>query len=125
MALHIGSLIQKRLDEVGMSKAEFGRRISKTSQTIYDIFERKTIDSGLLLTIGTVLDYDFFQHYSIEQKRSLTKGNESSGEYKTLDELSVALNTAEEERTKYRTRADLLEKEIAYLKEINELLKKQ
>jgi len=63
MEIHIGKEIKKQLLETGMSKSEFARRINKTSQNVYDIFDRKTIDTSLLVTISEVLEFDFFELY--------------------------------------------------------------
>jgi plasmid maintenance system antidote protein VapI len=65
MEIHVGKLIKNRLQETGMTKSEFARRINKTSQNVYDIFERKTIDTGLLLKISKILDFNFFERYSL------------------------------------------------------------
>ncbi len=42
-----------------MTIAEFARRINRERTTVYDIFERKSIDIELLISISKALDYDF------------------------------------------------------------------
>lgn len=64
MTIHIGNKIKQVFDKKGMTVSEFGRRINKSRENVYSIFKRKTIDTGLLLKIGDVLEYDFFQHYT-------------------------------------------------------------
>lgn len=68
MTVHIGNLIKKRVEEKGMNKSEFTRRINTTSQNIHGIFKRKSIDTALLQKISELLDFDFFQYYSPFQK---------------------------------------------------------
>ena len=48
----------------GMTISEFARRINKSRETTYDILRRKTMDTGLLFNISTVLEHDFFQYYT-------------------------------------------------------------
>lgn len=61
--LHIGNKIQKVLHDKGITVTVFATRINKSRENIYSIFNRKTIDTGLLLTISEALDYDFFKLY--------------------------------------------------------------
>jgi len=57
--IHIGSIIKKILTEKSMTIAEFARKINRERQTVYDIFERKSMDIDLLIKISDALDYDF------------------------------------------------------------------
>lgn len=68
MTIHIGNLIKKRVEEKGMNKSEFARRINTTSQNVHGIFKRKSIDTALLQKISEVLEFDFFQYFSLLQK---------------------------------------------------------
>ena len=79
MAVHIGNRIKSTLNKKGMSLSEFGRRIHKSRENVYDIFKRRTIDTGLLVTISKVLDFDFFQYYTSKHKenKKLIEENES------------------------------------------------
>jgi len=64
MTIHIGNKIKQVFDKKGMSVSEFGRRINKSRENVYSIFKRKTIDTGLLQKISSVLEHDFFQYYT-------------------------------------------------------------
>jgi plasmid maintenance system antidote protein VapI len=71
--IHIGSNIRDYVDKQGISITWFAERLDCTRTTIYNIFTRKTIDSGLLLKISEVLNHDFFEDYENEyysKKRS-------------------------------------------------------
>jgi len=64
MEEHIGQIIQKKLEESGMSKAEFGRRIGISRQNVQHVLSRANQDTDLLFQICKTLKHDFFQYYS-------------------------------------------------------------
>lgn len=119
MALHIGKIIRQHLEDLGMTKSEFARRISTSPQNIYGIFKRKSIDTELLSEISRTLNYDFFQYYSSsaivvdEEKAAYGKP-----QVLTAMELQRELDDAKKE-------LDILRAENAYLKEIHKLLKEK
>jgi transcriptional regulator with XRE-family HTH domain len=119
MALHIGKIIRQHLDEVGMTKSEFARRISTSPQNIYGIFKRKSIDTELLREISRVLSYDFFQYYA---STSLVvqddKAQYGKSQVLTAMELQRELELCKKE-------LDILRSENTYLKEIHKLLKEK
>jgi len=57
--IHIGNIIKDKLNEKSMSVTELALLINRQRSTVYDIFERKSIDTELLIKIGTALNYDF------------------------------------------------------------------
>jgi len=125
MEIHVGKLIKNRLQETGMTKSEFARRINKTSQNVYDIFERKTIDTGLLLKISKILDFNFFERYSLtlNSNPSLLKSSEDTSEtFLSANEMVKALQLLEQQMNDQKLEIVALKKEIAYLMEINGLL---
>ncbi len=58
--VHIGQAIDKRREELNMSKSEFGRLIKVPQQHVNRIFERDTIETAKLIKICRVLDFNFF-----------------------------------------------------------------
>lgn len=123
MSFHIGKIIRQRLEETGMNKSEFARRINTTPQNIYGIFKRKSLDTDLLKEISQVLEYDFFQYYSqfafMAKEDGSPYGPKGKGyEHKTVSELCQELKMCQDE-------LELLRKENAYLKEINNLLRER
>jgi transcriptional regulator with XRE-family HTH domain len=125
MEIHVGKLIKNRLQETGMTKSEFARRINKTSQNVYDIFERKTIDIGLLLKISKILDFNFFERYSLtlNSNPSLLKSSEDTSEtFLSANEMVKALQLLDQQMNDQKLEIVALKKEIAYLMEINGLL---
>ena len=56
---YIGAIIREKVDELGMSYAEFARRINCARTSLYNIFNSKSIDVERLIQISQVLEYDF------------------------------------------------------------------
>ncbi len=88
--IHIGQRIKEVFDTKGITVTEFARRINKSRENIYSIFSRKTIDTGLLLIISKVLDFDFFELFSRnnyvlnEEVQKLQEENRLLKDYNTL-----------------------------------------
>lgn len=61
--IHIGNEIKIVFEKRGLTITEFSKRINKSRENVYSIFNRKTIDTGLLLSISEVLEFDFFSIY--------------------------------------------------------------
>lgn len=75
--IHIGNLIGLRLKQLGMTKAEFSRRINRSPQNIHDLLSRESVDTNLLLKISEVLNYNFFKVFmpKNEVKKELSSKN--------------------------------------------------
>lgn len=58
--VHIGKAIKERLDELKMTKTEFGRLIGVPQQHVNRIFERETIETKKLVKISRALSFNFF-----------------------------------------------------------------
>lgn len=58
--VHIGQAIDKRRNELGLSKSEFGRRIGVPQQHVNRILERDTMETNKLLKVSEALDFNFF-----------------------------------------------------------------
>lgn len=111
MKMHIGKKIKEAVKRSGMSVTEFAAKINYSRRNIYSIFEKESIDTSLLIKISTVLDQDFFVHYSTNSKKyGIQHGH-----------VAEPPGTVEYSQNRMR---ELL-KEIEYLKEINALLKIQ
>jgi transcriptional regulator with XRE-family HTH domain len=61
---HLGKLIAHRLEEIGMTKAEFARRISCSRQNVSILLGKESFDTKQLMRMGEVLGTDFFQALS-------------------------------------------------------------
>lgn len=98
--IHIGNQIKEIFDTKDLTVSEFARRIDTSRENVYGIFKRKSIDTNLLIKISTVLDHNFFQYFVNKEEI-----------YPEVENLSKRLEASE--------------KEIQYLKKINELLERE
>ena len=58
--VNIGLSIEQRLNELGMSKSEFGRKIGIPQQNVNRILEKASIDTDKLTSISEALNFNFF-----------------------------------------------------------------
>jgi lambda repressor-like predicted transcriptional regulator len=73
--VHIGQKIEETLREKGMSVMAFSKKIKRSRNVVYDIFNRTSIDTELLLLICKALETDFFKLYS--ERLQTKKANEN------------------------------------------------
>ena len=69
--IHIGSIIKEKVEEQKLSVSEFARKISCDRTNVYYIYECKTIDTELLITISKVLNYDFYNKVYFDKDTNL------------------------------------------------------
>lgn len=58
--VHVGHAIDKRRQDKGLTKAEFGRKIDVPQQHVNRILERETMETNRLIKVSEVLDFNFF-----------------------------------------------------------------
>ena len=61
--LHIGELIQEELHRQERTVSWFARKLFCDRTNVYNIFQRKSIDTELLLRISLILNHNFFKYY--------------------------------------------------------------
>jgi hypothetical protein len=115
MAIHIGKKIKEELYRQNISVSDFAKKISRSRNVIYDIFERESIDTGLLNKIGKILNCDFFSLYS-NQKEFV------SDHIKHFHANGHNINYYSEQMNAILKQNQLLENEIIYLKKIISLM---
>lgn len=93
--IHIGTLIKEKIVEIGLSDAEFGRRINTTRQNAQAILKRKTVDTDLLFRISKALNFDFFKYFQTEDQQ---KSVDNLKERKTKILLQIELSSDQEEK---------------------------
>lgn len=120
MAIHIGKKIREELDTQGLSVTDFAKKINRSRNVAYDIFERESIDTALLNKIAKVLNVNFFSLYSAQKEFSL----ESIKQYNS-GEPPVGYGKHAEEIQLLQQQNEALLKEVVYLKKIITLLESQ
>lgn len=61
--VNIGLAIEQKLNEMNISKSEFGRMIGIPQQNVNRILDKPNIDTEKLIKISKALNYNFFQDY--------------------------------------------------------------
>lgn len=62
--IHLGNMVKRELKAQGRTVVWLARTINMERSSIYKMFERNTLDVGLLIRISLVMDHDFFQDIS-------------------------------------------------------------
>lgn len=125
MSVHIGEKIKQRAQQLRIGPTELGKRINTSKQNVTGIFKRKSVDSTLLKEISKALDFNFFQYYaagpvSVAGESEATYNNEKD---KQIKKLSQEIDALKKQLDQLKKQAS--EKEIAYLKKINEILERK
>ena len=63
MIKKVGEIIMQRREEVGMTKAQFARRLGCSHQNIDSLERRKSIDFELAEKICLILEFDLFENF--------------------------------------------------------------
>lgn len=119
MAIHIGKKIREELDLNGMSVTDFAKKINRSRNVTYDIFERVSIDTALLNKIAKVLNVDFFSLYSSQKEFSL-----DSIKHFNSGEPPPNYGKHAKEILMLQQQNEALLKEVVYLKKIISLMEK-
>ncbi len=117
MSIHIGAIIKEELHKQGISVSAFAKKINRSRNVVYDIFERESVDTSLLNKIGLILHTDFFSLYS-EQKAYKKEGVlplEVKEEIPLYSTIANQLKLFEQQN-------EVLKNEVVYLKKIIALL---
>ncbi len=87
--VHIGKKIKEVVNQSHYSVTDFAALINKSRTVVYNIFERDTLDTGLLQKIGEVLKHNFFNYYN---HNLTTVSKEEKVGYLSQIELLTALS---------------------------------
>lgn len=64
--MHIGKMIRLKLDEKGYTVVWFARQLSYSRSNVYLLFEKRSVDTDVLLRVSKILKYNFFDLYKVE-----------------------------------------------------------
>lgn len=59
--MHVGRLIESIVRNQGRSPSWVARQLHMVRVNVYDIFQRESVDSGLLRRLSLILDVDLFK----------------------------------------------------------------
>lgn len=104
--VNVGLAIEQRINELGITKSEFGRRIGIPNQNVNRILSKPSIDSDKLVEVCDALDYDFFKLFSssVENKKTsllnvekvkTMLNNKGMGEVKLASVLGISKKDVE------------------------------
>lgn len=106
----IGPIIKEVFEKSGLKMNDLAKKIGTVRQNIYKIFDRKSIDTDLLMKLSEVLQHDFFQYY----KPGFQKTMKNSRNDKII--------SLEFELMEARKQLSQAKQEIEYLKKIIDLM---
>jgi hypothetical protein len=112
--MRIGEKVEARAKELRIGPTELARKIKSTKQNVYNIFQRDSIDTDLLLRLSKALSYDFFEHY-----RSPLMTNEARPPYGKPKKGRVVI-TADTELAQLKKDYQMLREKYELLKELYE-----
>jgi transcriptional regulator with XRE-family HTH domain len=113
MKAHLGDKISELLQEKKLSVRQFAGLIGVTPNSVYEMLKKDLLHPKWVEVISDVLHYNLFQHvYEASEKYSNLKTDVEVEKLKK--EIQYLLKQNED-----------LTKELSYLKEITQLLKKQ
>ncbi|HXB39812.1 MAG TPA: hypothetical protein VNZ49_04670 [Bacteroidia bacterium] len=106
--IHIGKKIKEIVDQFRYSITEFAGLINKSRTVAYDIFERDTLDTGLLQQISKVLNHNFFRYYN-HDIQSLSKEEKSvyMSQLELIASLSEEIKSLRKQLTDVEKKYDL------------------
>ncbi len=64
--MHIGSIIKQKFETSGLSVTAFAKKLHMSRNNVYNLFERDSVSTDLLIKAGEVLHYNFFTHFTEE-----------------------------------------------------------
>lgn len=122
--IHIGHAIEKRRQELRMTKSELARRIGIPQQHINRMLERDTIETKRLVKISEALDYNFFGVFCPDMRDASGFLSVFSSLQKKEPGLAGTVQLAKE-LTGEKNKNELLEQQVRDLKDRIEDLKGQ
>ena len=66
--VHIGRKIEERLNQLGISKSEFARRLGTQKQNITRILKKEGCETNTLIRYCQILDYNYFELFMAQNR---------------------------------------------------------
>lgn len=92
---HVGKLIEERLKVMGISQAEFAKKMNQSQQNVSRILKKKSMDTEKLIELSILLEHNFFEDFCPNIKKEVKEepnGYSGTAEnvYKELYEKMLA-----------------------------------
>lgn len=113
--IYIGRIIKKVLKEQGLHVTDFAKQINCSRRNAYVIFNKPTIDTGMLLRISRVLKHNFFMYFAADPEMKFN--GEETKMVEDSENNRIVLD--------WEARVRQLEEKVSYLEEINALLREK
>ncbi|MET4081541.1 hypothetical protein ABIB40_001490 [Pedobacter sp. UYP30] len=121
MAIHIGKQIRIQADLRKVGATELGKLLNKSRETIYDIFDRESVDTELLLACCKVLNHDFFGYYYSQEPLLAFKVDEDN---RTMERIEVLKGQLDREVKLNFVQEELIANQRENIKYLEQLVKK-
>ena len=124
--MHLGDIISKKMKEKRMSNSELAKALGVTYPAVTYILRKNTMDVYMLHRVSTVLKYNFFRHFPVNENEGEKTMEVESKVFdvrdKTIAELKTKLADCEKITEPLKRDLQMQKQENVYLKKINELL---
>ena len=121
MAIHIGKQIRVQADLRKIGATELGKLLNKSRETIYNIFQRESVDTELLLACCKVLNHDFFDYYYRQEPLLSFKEDEN---IRWNERIEILNNQLQKEVKLNMVQAELIANQRKNIKHLELLVKK-
>lgn len=88
--INIGKLIKEKQTELGISNAKFAEMLNIQRQNVNALLSKTSIDTEKLALISEVLNYNFFQHFTLI--------DENENYYKKNMEVEIKLKLTQDKK---------------------------
>ena len=82
----IGQIIKEELQRQERGISWFARKLSCDRSNVYRVFDKESIDTGMLLRISVVLQHDFFAEYSNALRERISSNQQESSNNLIINE---------------------------------------
>lgn len=89
--VNLGEIVRKKVEEKGITQAEFARKIGMQRQNVVKlVFEKASLDTNLLALISETLECNFFDYF-------ISNANDDRTELKAT--ITIELGKEKKDRT--------------------------
>lgn len=115
MEEYVGRIIERAIRRQDVSISELSRRMNVSRRTLYNCFERRTLDKNFVCSIGTIIGYDFTKELGVDFNNENHQAENVCQVYPALSENELE----DQKETDY-----WMQKYIQLLEKYNQLLQK-